>query len=500
MAITNLQIIDLRSIAPKVTQIRGNQVTEVHESQTRIESIDETAWLAAFNSYILGDFNASRQPVSIILPNRFVLFKTIKIPFISDSKRVESILRHEINEVFPHESEELMWNYCLIIKDDIEAVYLVGGIRVSLFRKIEGVLASRKIKLEALYPSLSIELQQLHDIESFQPDVLCHSVFMESNHAMVVTQQGMDVRVRTIRIDLAEEDGGAEMRRLGATLRRSSPGSTLARCAVVTLEGESSGALMAAVSDCLRVDQNDLIQLQSTAKSTAELLITRSEMNETTGLSRLRFSGTSDASHAGVSEKQKMIRMGLAGLLVALAPFMIFSGNQMKASAFRAELRSLQKEIQTEKRLADAARSSMEALDEAQDRSAIFVRESAMNPAIVALMSDLQLVLAEVEDIWVDYLEIVANDKGPAALSLSGRFLVKKANLDESERIGVIQNTQSRLNLFRAKLTETKLVGAFEDFTVNYEGVSQGVNIVPFSLSAPLAYPFINDIREDTDE
>ena len=443
----------------------------------------------------LGDKIAAESLlVTIVIPNRFLLFKVFTIPAGQKSK-VKELLDYEVQESFPHKDGELMWCSVPLVEDDVECQYLVAAFRSSVFESLDSSLVAHGIESVEMVPSAFLALAE--GVETAKTDnatAVRHFCALEDGHLLHVAYNSVGGIARSK--VLAEPNGSEclQLDDLRIPLERELKKSQTAIRRTLKTDQTASVLVVGNVGNMERVLHYVAGLVGCNEEAFRRVLPFQSEILSS------RFRDVFAGENAVLKSDKPTLeltgadgwRLPLALVLLALTPYFWVWGNHRALVTYRTEI-SNSNRIMAEK---NAAVMQLQQETEALESSLMHFEEQSnselQQQALLALMQDLQDALMVVGDTWIETMDLaLQTEKSTAAhLSLNGKFLVRQSNLNDEVRQQALKGAEKSLKSLEGALLASPFISGVHAFNVNYAGMDLGLNLVPFSIELELAGPF----------
>jgi len=486
----NYQIADFRTQRIRLFEVAKGGVTLRKELDSGLdtENPNENEWLQQFEKILPSLEVSSGLPLQCLLPDRLFLFKIFKIP-ASDPRKHRDLLQHEVTHGFPHGDTDLIWSYVQIRHDDIEDQFLVAVIRKKTFKAIQSFITTIGFSFGGAVPSLFYALPASHFCEQQTiPGKAMHFVKIEGHHGLSISMHDLGSMIRAFSIRSAVDQTTdflvtvkSEIKKTTAALKRQAGAKSCGNLEIMCAE-EAPDALIESIVEVM-------------------------EATDLSGVSRLSFpldSGDSRLpmirSSALMIEPGKVIESRwikyfpwvVAVMLFAFSPFLLVWGNHRVVSQYRLLILENNRQAAAQKTMAEDFQRLQIRLENLVSWETQIHENQLRQVSLLLLFEQLQNALQSVRDIWFETLtlDLARDESGWVTLDVGGKFLVRQSNLREEYRQQAISDAEKSLQKLQQNLMSASLVDSILDFKVNYSGIDQSINVVPFALKIRLKFPF----------
>lgn len=132
------------------------ELLDLHMVGLEFSSNDPILWLKAasgnFDSIAKHHRYKSDVPAGFAIPGHIALSKYLKIPQVSASKQ-SRIVAFEAKQNIPYPFEEVTWDYTMIQQDDLDFDVLIGAARTEVVEAISRYCKDSKINLQCIEPT-----------------------------------------------------------------------------------------------------------------------------------------------------------------------------------------------------------------------------------------------------------------------------------------------------------------------------------------------------------
>jgi len=483
------QLLDLSGPILRLHQVNSGVAERLAQIEIQRTSNSEAEWIQELMPAIGGFWEQFKGTVVALLPCRLMLSKVIRIPNVEAAQQ-DQLIRHEMEEAFPHGSDELVWSRIQLSADHIESSFVVFALRHQLYETLNAELKKLGVKKVYLIPAVALEF--LHAAENRDLSQPFHLLYFEADAGLWLAVGPTEAYSKSLRPNLTGDDASerapwqSEIRKARATLKRQFSGWTEAG-AVISTKTEFEDSWLPEFHSIIEVE--DDIRLLNPEDSTQRHLtqIDALSAKKSTAFDPLIFA----LFERGESARRLRWWILAGAALVALSPYPLWLANAEIASDYRDQARSVQLEARRKNEVRIQWDSLVKEMENLSAELNLLKRDQALMDGWIGLFTDLQGAMIEVEDIWLDDMEASIEGEGKnASLNIDGRFLVRQMNRDDSVRTDVIRDTRDRLKKLQDLFTGSKYVKSLENFGVSYEGIEQGINVVAFSVEILLGDPF----------
>jgi len=466
----------------------------------------DAAWLKGIVR-VLESLNLKAEvPTYVLLPNRILLYKVFRIPR-SEQKNARELLSYEVTRGFPHDDADLLWSFLHLHGDEIENHFVVAAIRKSTLESLSVLFRERNIGFTAALPSLFCAFAHPDIGDVFHPDTgssLHHLLSLEDEHGVSVScgkSSGM-VRMFSLKPQTNEPSSPSSAVNIGIELRSEirKTMTSLKRqigsgpCGSVTVVRRSEAAPLSLEVIKEWYDGDAQTVTREHLLTPASLLPSIRSMEPGTVL-QLPVSVNSE------NAKTTLWKLLVLGVLIALSPYIWVWGNCGVIRSHKEHLLQAKAKVSERQKLAReyaVLRGKFESKMHTIDASH---RVKDQQNSLLLLMNDLQAAQQAVGDTWFENMKLRLQDdetESQPILTMSGKFLVRQTNLQDSFRQQAIQDAEHSLQNLQEQIMRSVYVNHIREFKVNYGGIDQGINVVPFAMEVALDVPFsiLNPAKE----
>lgn len=506
---------------------------------------DDDSWLGAVRSALheLSHQHHFSGKATVIIPGSQVLTKTIRIPHVEQSKRAQ-ILAFEAQQNIPYPLHEVVWDSQVVGDDGVETEVLIIACKSNTINEICSSVSAAGFKPVCISAATILEY---NTIQFSQPeladDALVVNVGARTTNLIFKSADGFfarniqlggntltqniadslgksfshaeDVKQKffTGDLDYTDEDSGAKLlrgsadafiRRMGQEITRSIVNYRRQKNAPaparILLTGR--GSLLRGLSEQLATSQkipveifDPLSNVTLGEKVTADTSDLQLEIGEIVGQAcrELVANGAGvnllpDEVQAELAFKAKKPLLLAAAVCLALAPWPAFLVFKDQVANYKDQARALQAQ-------AGPLQARQSAIAEAEEKAravsdSIELVEGLVNSKAnwIQFFATLQESLTQVEDVWLDDLEVVrAESAGEDArifdITLRGQMLVRES----AKQTEITEELQAvltrRIKLLQSSFESSEFIKASRPPSINFENLQRGLYVLPFRIT-----------------
>lgn len=479
----------LCSVHLKMNPSGRSEVLDYQVDDVDFSSSDTLLWLKAASSHL--DAVALRfrsdVPAGFSIPGHVALCKYLKIPQVSSGKRPK-IVAYEAKQNIPYPIEEVTWDYSILDEDKLDFDAVIAATRTEIVETITRYSEDSEIVLQGIQPSTAALVNcfryNYSDVDdcSLLVSVGAKSselVFVEGTryHSRNVPFGGMSISsemAETLRVTVTEaerikvsastgesissEEGAAfesakrnftsrfvtEIVRTQAVLTRQGF-SFEAKKVFLTGGGSRLTDLEKRIAERLRLPVERLDPIRhitvSDEKLHSEIAHHLPSLADAIGMGVGRFmpDGASlDLTPKSLLWQRKFRRQQpfyvMAGLVACGAIALPIVNKSLELRAYEQELQNLEIQIRPLSQLNQEIYDRNEQIRNIRDVIDKASQIAEARPAWIEVLNELQLRLAEVEDVWLDNLRL-ERPQGPAP---RGKGVARVGKTDTNVRIQLV--------------------------------------------------------------
>ena len=503
---------------------------------------NDDAWLSAVGVALrtLHHQHKFSGNASFVIPGNQVLTKTIRIPYVEESKRAQ-IIAFEAQQNIPYPLHEVVWDSQVVGDDGVETEVLFIACKSNTIEDFCGEVARAGFSVDTINAATVLDYNAIQfAYPTLNEDVLLINIGARSTNLLFKDSDGFFVRniqlggnslTQNIAdsigkpfakadevkhkffsgdLDYSDDDSGAKlltscsdsfMRRMGQEItrsivnyRRQKGGAAPKR---ILLNGR--GALLEGLSEQLstsqKVDVEFFDPLQNVtlpSELESESVSLRLEVSEIIGAAAQHMVADSAGVNLLPDEVQREMEFGskkpyliIAAICLALSPWPVFVGYKQLGSAYEKAAQATQAQVAP---LQSRHSQILDNTDKAVKISKSIRRvEGLVNSKTnwIQFFAELQASLTKAEDVWLDSLEVLREqrNKGEASYEvvIEGQMLVRETADDTA---GIDQELISRrIKSLQSSFEDSKFIVSSKPAKYNFGDLRKGLKVLAFTVS-----------------
>jgi type IV pilus assembly protein PilM len=518
------------------------QIEKLVSESLHYDYSDDAAWLDAVGGALktLAHDSKLSGKATLILPGNQVLTKTLRVAQVDEAKRMQ-VIAFEAQQNIPYPLDEVVWDSQVVGDDGIETEVLFIACKSNTIDDFCHRVGQAGFIVEAISAATVLDYNALRFTDpEMEEDVLLINIGARSTNLLFKNQEGFFVRNIALggnsltqniadslgksfteaeeikhkffdgELNYADDDSGAKLlsscadafiRRISQEISRSIVNYRRQKQGVapkrILLSGR--GALLKGLSEKLaetqKVDVEFFDPLQNvTLDGEVDLQVEalRFQVSEIIG----EASRDLIADGAGVNLLPEAIQRDLAfaakktcliiaAACLALAPWPVFLAFKQVGSDYQARAQVTQAEV-------SPIQSRHFAISENAERAerlgqSIQRVEGLVNSKTnwVQFFAELQASLTGAEDVWLDKLKVLREQKETGEPSyevvVQGQMLVRESAEDGSS---VNQETLSRrIKSLQSSFEGSEFIVSSKPPVITWTSLREGFNVLPFSIN-----------------
>ncbi len=532
-----------RITAAVVSSNRGAlQIEKLVTEILNYDYFNDDAWLGAVGVALrtLHHQHKFSGNASFVIPGNQVLTKTIRIPYVEESKRAQ-IIAFEAQQNIPYPLHEVVWDSQVVGDDGVETEVLFIACKSNTIEDFCGEVARAGFSVDAINAATVLDYNAIQfAYPTLNEEVLLINIGARSTNLLFKNSDGFFVRniqlggnslTQNIAdsigkpfakadevkhkffsgdLDYSDDDSGAKlltscsdsfMRRMGQEItrsivnyRRQKGGSAPKR---ILLNGR--GALLEGLSEQLSTSQkvdveffDPLQNVTLTSELESESDSLRLEVSEIIGAAAQHMVADSAGVNLLPDEVQREMEFGskkpyliIAAICLALSPWPVFVGYKQLGSAYEKAAQATQAQVAP---LQSRYSQILDNTDRAIKISKSIRRvEGLVNSKTnwIQFFAELQASLTKAEDVWLDSLEVLREqrNKGEASYEvvIEGQMLVRETADDTA---GIDQEVISRrIKSLQSSFEDSKFIVSSKPPNINWSDLRNGLNVLTFTIN-----------------